>query len=318
MPTPARRRAPPAPPLAAIVGPTASGKSDLAMAVAARVPVEVVVADSRQLYRGMDIGTAKPSAAEQRAVPHHLLDIAAPDELFTLADWLARARELVPQIWSRGRLPLLVGGTGLYVSALVDGYRLAAAPPSPALRRELVEELEQAGLPAIAGRLTALDPATAARIDVHNPRRVLRALELVLHAERPLGAPAAEPWPGRVALIGVDRPREVLHARIVARAATMFAAGLVEEAARLREAGYAPELGPLTGHGYREAFQVLAGEWSIERAVAETTRRTRQYAKRQLTWFRRDRGIVWLPAGERPAGALADRAADLIRRLTAG
>ena len=316
MPTPARRRRPPSPPLAAIVGATASGKSELAMAVAARLPVEIVAADSRQVYRGLDIGTAKPTAADRRAVPHHLLDVAEPDQLFTLADWLDRARTVVPAIWSRGNLPLLVGGTGLYVSALVDGYQLGGQPPSGGLRQELAAEVEQAGLASLAARLAALDPDAAARTDLRNPRRVLRALERVLLGGASLPEATAEPWPGRVALLGVERPRPVLVARIEARAAAMFGHGLLEEAQRLRAAGYGPDLAPLTGHGYREAFRVLDGEWTVEQAIAETARRSRQYAKRQLTWFHRDRRIVWLPAGEGPSANLADGVTDLIRRLT--
>lgn len=275
------------------------------------------MADSRQVYRGMDIGTAKPDAAARAAVPHHLLDLANPDASFTLADWLDRARQLVPDIWAGGRLPLLVGGTGLYVSALVDGYQLAGGPPSPELRRELATEAEQVGLAPLAERLIQLDAATAARTDLRNPRRVLRALERAIAAGGTMEAPAAEAWPGHLALIGVERPRNVLNARIDARAAALFAGGLLDEVARLRDAGYGPDLAPLTGHGYREAHRVLAGEWSVEQAVAETARRTRQYAKRQLTWFRRDRRIVWLAAGDRPAADLGNQAADLVRRLTA-
>jgi len=289
----------------------------LSLAVAERLPVEILVADSRQVYRGMDVGTAKPDRAAQAAAPHHLLDLVDPDASFTLADWLEGARQLVPQIWARGRLPLVVGGTGLYVSALVDGYRLAAQPPSADLRRELAAEAEQVGLAPLAERLRQLDPATAARTDLRNPRRVLRALERAILAGGAAGEPAADPWPGHLALIGIDRPRNVLAARIDARAAALFAGGLLDEVARLQEAGYGPQLPPLTGHGYREAYRVLAGEWSVEQAVAETARRTRQYAKRQMTWFRRDRRIVWLAAGERPAEELADQAVELIRRLTA-
>jgi tRNA dimethylallyltransferase len=318
MPTPAARRQPPPPPLVAIVGPTASGKTDLSLALARRLPIEILVADSRQVYRGMDIGTAKPDAAARAAVPHHLLDLVDPDAAFTVADWVEQARQLVPEIWARGRLPVMVGGTGLYVSALIDGYRLVAQPPSAEVRRELAAEMEQVGLPALAERLAEMDPATASRSDLRNPRRVLRALERVILAGGALDAPAADPWPGRLALIGVDRPRAVLAAQIEARANAMFfAGGLPDEATRLRDAGYGPDLPPLSGHGYREAFRVLAGEWSIERAVAETVRRTRQYAKRQLTWFRRDRRIVWLAAGDRPAADLVGQAADVVRRLTA-
>ncbi|HEX5578791.1 MAG TPA: tRNA (adenosine(37)-N6)-dimethylallyltransferase MiaA [Candidatus Limnocylindria bacterium] len=315
--SPAAHRQPASPPLAAIIGPTAAGKTDLSLALAQRLPVEILVADSRQVYRGMDVGTAKPDRAVRAAVPHHLLDLVDPDTPFSLADWLQRARRLVPQIWSRGRLPLVVGGTGLYVSALVDGYRLGAQPPSPDLRRELAAEAEQVGLAPLAARLTELDPATAARTDLRNPRRVLRALEVAILAGGAAGEPAAEPWPGRLALIGIERPRPVLDARIERRAAAMFAGDLLDEAARLRAAGYGPDLPPLTGHGYGEAYRVLAEEWSVEQAVAQTVRRTRQYARRQLTWFRRDRRVVWLPAGEGSSTDLADQATDLVRRLTA-
>lgn len=316
MPSPATLRQP-SPPLAAIVGPTGSGKTDLSLALAQRLPLEILIADSRQVYRGMDIGTAKPDATARAAVPHHLLDLVDPDASFTVADWVDQARQLVPEIWARGRLPLIVGGTGLYISALVDGYRLGAEPPSPELRRELAAEVEQVGVAPLAERLRQLDPATAARTDLRNPRRVLRALERVILAGGAIGEPAAVPWPGKLALIGVDRPREILMERIGTRAAAMFEGGLLDEVARLREAGYGPDMPPLTGHGYGEAHKVLAGEWDKERAVAETVRRTRQYAKRQMTWFRRDRRIVWFPARGSQSTELAEPAADLVRRLTA-
>jgi tRNA dimethylallyltransferase len=303
------------PPIAAIVGPTAAGKSDLAMDVARRLPVEILVADSRQVYRGMDLGTAKPDAAARAEVPHHLLDLVAPDQPFTVADWVGRARALVPEIWARDRLPLLVGGTGLYVSALVDGYDLAAQPWSPELRRELAAELAEVGLVPLAVRLRSLDPAAAARTDLRNPRRVLRALERSMASSGGHDPPHAQPWPGKLALVGITRPREVLDALIRERTASMFAHGLLDEARRLAEQGFGPELGPMSGHGYREALRVLGGEWDVGRAVEVTARHIRQYAKRQMTWFRRDQRIVWLPAGERSASELADQAADLIRRL---
>jgi tRNA dimethylallyltransferase len=308
----------PPPPLAAIVGPTASGKTDLAMAIARRLPVEILVADSRQVYRGMDLATAKPDAVARAAVPHHLLDVVAPNEPFSVADWVARARALLPEVAARGRLPLVVGGTGLYLSALVDGFDLPWHGPSPELRRRLVDELEAAGLPPLAARLGELDPATAARTDLRNPRRVLRALERVETGGGGAAAPPhATPYPGRLALLAISRPREVLRARIEARVAWMFEHGLLDEVRRLQDAGYGPELGPMTGHGYREAARVLAGEWDVERAMQITARHTHQYAKRQLTWLRRDARIVWLSAGDLPADdpALEAEATELVRRM---
>ncbi len=286
-------------PLVAIVGPTGSGKTDLALALARRLSVEILVADSRQVYRGMDIGTAKPDAAAQSAVPHHLLDLVQPDEAFSVAQWVARARELVPEIVGRGNVPMVVGGTGLYVSALVDGHDYAAQRQAPELRQRLTDELEAGGLEPLAARLRHLNPASAERIDARNPRRVLRALER-LEGGGPV--PMSEPYAGRLALIGISRPRAVLYKRIDERARQMFeGGGLVEEVRELLEAGYGTDLHPMTGHGYGEAARHLAGEWSIEQALDVTARRTRQYAKRQLTWFRRDTRILWVPAGELPA-----------------
>lgn len=311
------RRPPGAPPLAALVGPTASGKSELAMALARRVPIEILVADSRQVYRGMDIGTATPSAAQRALVPHHLVDLVAPDTPFTVSDWVNRARPVVPEVATRGAWPVVVGGTGLYVSALLDGLDFASQAWSPEIRERLTAELEAEGLAPLAARLQAIDPEIASRTDLRNPRRVLRALERAEAggAGEPL---RATPYPGRLALLGLSRPRDVLYRRIDERAERFFREGLIDEVRALLNTGYGPELAPMTGHGYREAAGYLAGEWSLEEAVARTARRTRQYAKRQLSWFRRDPRIVWLTADERPADdpALVSRALDLLRRLT--
>jgi len=292
-------------PLLGIVGPTASGKSELAMAVAAHIPVEILVADSRQVYRGMDVGTAKPGADALARVPHHLLDLAAPDEPFTVAQWVARARQLIPEISARGRTPLLVGGTGLYVAALVDGHDYASQGWDPELRARLAADLESDGLDPLVERLAGAAPDVAATIDAGNPRRVLRALErAAAGGERP----RSEPYAGRVTLIGLERPREVLYRRIDERARWLFANGLLEEVGELMRAGYGPDLRPMTGHGYAEAMRHLAGEWSLEQATEVTARRTRQYAKRQLTWFRRETRITWLDAGDAPAEAAAGEA----------
>jgi len=313
----AGRNAPPPVPLAAVVGPTASGKTALAMALAGRLGMEIVVADSRQVYRGMDIGTAKPTAADRAAVPHHLIDLVDPDQPFTVAQWVDAARTVIPQIAARGALPLVVGGTGLYLTALVDGYDFARQPWVPDVRRALAAELEASGLAPLVQRLARLDPATAGRTDLRNPRRVLRALERA-EVAGPAPPPAGSPYPGRLALLGLARPREVLYGRIDARAAHLFASGLLDEVRALLDAGYGPGLAPMTGHGYREAARHLAGEWSLDEAIATTARRTRQYAKRQLSWFRRDPRIVWLVAGDGPADdpRLVDGAVDLVRRMT--
>ena len=301
-------------PLVGVVGPTASGKTELALALADRVPVEILVADSRQVYRGMDIGTAKPDAAARRAAPHHLLDLVAPDDPFTVAQWVAKARELIPEIAGRGRLPMLVGGTGLYVRALLDGHDYDRQGWSPTLRAAMTRELEADGLEALADRLARSAPMEASRIDLRNPRRVLRALERT-EADGGGGEPRADPYAGRTAIVAISRPREILYRRIDERAHRLFADGLLEEVRQLLDAGYGPELRPMTGHGYREAASYLAGESSLDQAIGSTARRTRQYAKRQLTWFRADRRVLWLPAGDEPGDdpQLVERAAGVIR-----
>jgi tRNA dimethylallyltransferase len=281
-----------------IVGPTASGKTELAMAVAAQLPVEIVVADSRQVYRGMDVGTAKPDSAARAAVRHHLVDLVQPDQQFTVARWVAAARELIPEIVRRSRTPLLVGGTGLYLSALLDGHDYAAQAWSPAVRASLAAELEAEGLPPLAERLARQQPALAARTDLRNPRRVLRALERI-EVGGGGAATRATPYPGHVVLMGLSRPRDELYRRINDRAAWLFEhGGLLEEVRRLVDAGVGPDLAPMTGHGYREAWRHLSGEWTLDEAIETTARRTRQYAKRQLSWFRRDPRITWLAAGD--------------------
>jgi tRNA dimethylallyltransferase len=304
-------------PIAAIVGPTGSGKTELALALAARFPLEILVADSRQVFRGMDIGTAKPDARARAAVPHHLIDLVAPDEPFSVAAWASEARRLIPEVSARGRLPLIVGGSGLYLAALLDGYTFGPAP-RPDHRTRLNQELATAGIGVLADRLRAIDPASAARVDLRNPRRVARALERSVAAGgRATPPPAAKPWSGRVLLIGISRPTEVLNRRIDQRAQWLFANGLVEEVRDLLAAGHNPRQPPLTGHGYGEAARYLAGEWPLEEAVAVTARRTRQYAKRQRTWFRRDARIVWLEAGDGPADdqALVAEAGRLLEDL---
>lgn len=304
-----------------MVGPTAAGKTELSLALADRFPIEILVADSRQVYRGMDVGTAKVSEDSQQRVPHHLLDLVEPSEPFTVARWVELARALLPQIGARGRLPLVVGGTGLYVTALVDGFDFASQPWSPEVRHRLAEDLEAEGLAGLAQRLEELDPTSAARTDLRNPRRLLRALERAVLTRGAAAPPiGAQPYPGPVALICLTRPLPVLDRRIGERASVMFDAGLLDETRALLERGLDPALPALSGHGYAEAARHLAGEWSLEQAIATTARRVRRYARRQLSWFRRDRRLVWMDAGDRPAGdpTLVQQGSDLLNRLLVG
>jgi tRNA dimethylallyltransferase len=292
---------PASPPLLGIVGPTASGKTDLALAIARRLPVEILVADSRQVVRGMDVGTAKPDAVARRSVPHHLLDLVAPDEPFTVAQWVVRARSVVAEVAARGAIPMLVGGTGLYVAALVDGHDYAAQAWSPEVRAALAARLEADGLAPLVAELRERDPDRAGRIDVGNPRRVLRALERLVAGGGTI-PPRSTPYAGRVALVGIARPRDELYRRIDERARRMFAdGGLLAEVRELVGAGHGPELRAMTGHGYHEAMAHLRGDRTLDEAIEGTARRTRQYAKRQLTWFRRDPRVTWIDAGRRPA-----------------
>jgi len=233
-----------------------------------------------------------------------------------VADWVTAARAVIPEVARRGRLPLVVGGSGLYVSALLDGYVLDAGAPDPGHRAELTAALASGGVAALAERLTRVDPDAARRIDLHNPRRVTRALERVAAIGRG-SPPEGEPWPGRVAVIGIGRPREAINRRIDVRAAWLFGHGLLDEVRALLESGLDPRRPPLTSHGYGEAARHLAGEWSLEQAVAMTAQRTRQYAKRQATWFRGDPRVVWVEAGDGPADAPAvvDQAELVLREL---
>jgi tRNA dimethylallyltransferase len=262
----------------------------------------------------MDIGTAKPDAAARAAVLHHLLDLVMPGEPFSVASWADAARRVLPEVRARGRLPLVVGGSGLYLAALLDGYTFGPAP-RPEQRADLNAELAIAGVGALAARLEAIDPAAAARTDLRNPRRVARALE---RAAAPASA-AARPWSGPARLLGVNRPTDVLNRRIDERAEWLFAHGLLDEVRALLDAGHDHRKAPLTSHGYGEVARYLTGEWSLDEAVSVTARRTRQYAKRQRTWFRRDPRIVWLAAGDGPADdpSLVAQAAAVLEGLLA-
>ena len=304
--------APPVP-LLAILGPTGVGKTRLAVALGEHWPIEIVSVDSRQVYRRMDIGTAKPTPEERRAVRHHLVDVVEPDEGYDAARFAREAAEAILAARSRGRWPVLVGGTGLYYRALVRGL-LPRPPADPALRASLRAEAREAGPEALHRRLQGLDPDAAARLHPRDALRVSRALEVALQTGRPALQTGAGAWaetarsPGyRVTAVGVTAPRPALYAALDARVDRMLSDGLLEEVRALLLAGFAPTLPAMQGIGYRHLVPVAERRGDLEAARATMKRDTRRYAKRQWTWFAREPEVAWVET--RPgdvAGALAN------------
>ena len=292
------------PPLVVICGATATGKTSLSLELAERLgDTEIVSADSRQVYRGMDVGTAKPTFEARARIPHHGLDLVAPDEPFSVARYRAAALEALRGIAARGRLALLVGGTGLYLRAVARGMELDAGSSDAELRAELEQRLTVEGLPALVDELRRLAPRLAASVDVANPRRVVRALERArLIGDEPPPPPRGYPAPS--AWIGTTVEPAAHRQAIGRRASDQFAHGLIDEARALRER-YDPEARAFSAVGYREAFGVLDGELTLERALARTITRTWQYGRRQGTWFRREEGVTWLPVERARDEALA-------------
>jgi len=282
--------------LIAVVGPTATGKTALAVAVARAIGGEIVGADSRQVYRRMDIGTAKPTPEERALAPYHLLDVADPEEPFSLVQYLELATVALEDIWARGRQPLLVGGSGQYVWALLEGWTVPRLPPQRELRRSLEERAGREGAEALHRELARIDPRAAAGIDARNVRRVIRALEVHGATGRPISVWKEKAPPNWDTLIlGLTCPRDELCRRIDARADAMMDAGLVDEVRGLLAEGYSPELPSMSGIGYREVCQYLAGEVELPAAVARIKTATHRLARQQATWFRRDDSrIRWL------------------------
>lgn len=294
-------------PLVAIIGPTGVGKTALSIRLCRRFHGEVVSADSRQIYRGMDIGTAKASPAEQAAVPHHLLDVRAPDEVLTLAEYQHLAYATIDAIHGRGSVPFLVGGTALYVRAVVEGLRIPEVPPDPALRADLEAELARDGVGALFDRLAALDPLTAQQIDAANPRRVLRALEIFLVTGQPkILLEGAAPPPYRILLVGLAQERERLYARIDARIDAMLAGGLVGETQRLLDAGTSPRLPSMTSLGYREITAYLRGEIDLATAAQRMKFETHRFVRHQSTSFRKMRNVHWFDIDDTPPDAIEE------------
>jgi tRNA dimethylallyltransferase len=278
-----------------IAGPTASGKTALALELARRLGGEIVNADSQQVYRGLDVGTAKPSRAERAAVPHHLLDVVEPGEGMDAARFASLADAAIAEIAGRGRLPIVAGGTGLYLRTLLHGV-VAAPGRDPALRAQLEEEAARLGRPALHERLRAVDPAGAARIRPNDLVRVIRALEIAaggatsseLHARHAFREDRYD-----AAILALDPPRPELHARIDARVREMFAAGLLDEGRALLAAhgGALPRRLPI---GYAEAAACVRGEIAVEEAIRRVQVAHRRYARRQMIWLRKERGVEWL------------------------
>jgi tRNA dimethylallyltransferase len=285
-------------PLLVIVGPTAVGKTALSLHLAEVLTGEVVSADSRLFYRGMDIGTAKPTPAERTRVPHHLIDIAEPDGTVGLAEFQDLAYAAIADVHARGRRPLLVGGTGQYVRAVVEGWRIPRVGPDPALRAELRAQAEREGAVPLHAHLAQLDPDAARRIDPRNVRRVVRALEVCLLTGRPISQQQRKrPPPYRILQIGLTMERATLYARADRRVEAMIAAGLEDEVRCLVEAGYGWHLPAMSGLGYAQWKPYFEGRATLEEVVVEIRRATRRFIRRQYNWFRlRDPAIRWFDA----------------------
>ncbi len=282
-----------------IVGPTGSGKSALAAGLARRLRGEILSADSRLLYRGFDIGTDKPPPALRAEIPHHLIDVTDPDRPWSLAEYQSAALDAIRQIHARKRLPLCVGGTGQYVRALLEGWVIPPAVPTPDFRAQLEERAEREGAAALYAELERADPAAAARIDPRNVRRVVRALEVVLSTGKPFSALRRRgPIGFRPLMIGVNLPRVELYARVDARIDAMLAAGWVEEVRGLLARGFSPALPAFSALGYGQIVRHLRGELTIEECIVEIRRATRRLIRHQANWFRpNDPEIRWLESG---------------------
>lgn len=284
-------------PLVVICGPTASGKTALALELAQKFPMEIISADSRQVYRGMDVGTAKATRAERAAVPHHLIDVVDPDEEFTAGRFVTLSQEAVSSIGRRGHHPLLVGGTGLYIKTLTAGL-LEAPPADEALRLRLTDLEEQYGEGTLHARLQQVDPALAEKLSPRDRVRIVRALEVFQLTGQRLSELQARhgfaDTPFRLLKIGVRADRDTLYRRIDERVHRMVAEGLVAEVEALLAKGYSSHLKSMQTIGYREIIRFLHGDFSLDEAISRIQQESRRYAKRQMTWFRRDSSIIWV------------------------
>jgi tRNA dimethylallyltransferase len=294
------------PPLIAVVGPTGVGKTRVAVELCAKLDGEIISADSRQIFQGLDIGTDKPTEEQRRAVRHHLLDLVAPDEEFTLAQYQEQAYLAIDDVLSRDKVPFLVGGTGLYVKAVLEGFVIPRIEPDPQLRQELLEEAARDGVAVLHARLTKVDPVAAAKIDPQNVRRVVRALEVYEQAGKPITRlQRRQKPPYRILRIGLTRERKELYRRIDQRVDEMMQRGLVAEVQRLVAERYGFDLPALSGLGYRQIGMYLGGEVDLATALRKIKSETHRFVRQQYKWFRLDdETIHWFELEDGPGDAL--------------
>lgn len=285
--------------LVVILGPTATGKSRTGILLAQKTGGEIISGDSMLVYRNMNIGTAKPTEAELALVPHHLVNILPPEAEFSVVDFKARAQQLITEINQRGRLPILVGGTGLYIKALLEDYAFSTVGENAGLRRELEQLADREGEAALVQKLAALDPQQAAQVNPHDRRRLIRALETVLGGEQVSRQAAGQPV-YQAAVFGLTLERSLLYARINQRVDAMLAAGLEQETRQLLQAGLSPTALSMRSIGYRQMAQYLAGELEYEEMAAKIKQATRNFAKRQFTWYKKMPYIHWFDVEKLP------------------
>lgn len=296
-------------PLIVILGPTAVGKTEIAIKLARRFQGEIVSADSRLFYQGMDIGTAKPSLEEQGVVPHHLIDVAAPDDDWSLARYLPVALSIIQDIHQRGKVPFLVGGTGQYIQAVIQGWDLPNIEPDPRLRGVLNQWADEIGTEEMRDRLTVLDPEAAKRIDGPNLRRIVRALEVILTSGEKFSTQKTRSGSDfNVLQIGLIRSRDELYQRIDQRVELMLENGLVEEVQGLLDAGYSSDLSSLSAIGYKQIIEHLENGVPLQEAIRRIKSKTRKYVRQQANWFKEsDPAIQWFSASDCPENEISDQ-----------
>ncbi|MFY9140128.1 MAG: tRNA (adenosine(37)-N6)-dimethylallyltransferase MiaA [Thermacetogeniaceae bacterium] len=305
-------------PLVVITGPTAVGKSEIAVELALKFNGEIISADSVQLYKYFNIGAAKLTKEEQKGIPHHLFDILEPDQPFSVAEYQKLARKKIQEINERGKLPFLVGGTGLYIQSVIDPYEFPETTGHEEIRKKLRKIWSQGGKEELYQRLQKIDPDAAKRIHPNDFRRISRALEVYYLTGKTISSYIRKRKKSlyNLAMIGLTRQRSELYQRIEARVDKMFADGLIEEVKSILEMGYDPKIKPLQSLGYKQVVEYLMGECDQAEAIASTKKATRNYAKRQLTWFRRDDRIRWFSLSEERTEQLLKRIAiDICRSI---